>query len=84
MNPKNDQQEFAQHFGDLSAQERDHLPESVFGLPEKRAYPMPDLNHARLAKSMASKEFNDGKLTAEEKARIDAKADRILAEHETE
>lgn len=75
-----DHQEFEKHFGELSAQERDNLPESVFGLPEKRAYPMPDANHARLAKAMASKEHSAGRLSDDEKARIDAKADRVLGE----
>lgn len=64
----------------LSTTERDKLPDSAFGLPDKRAYPMPDANHARNAKARASEEFHIGNLTAAEKAMIDRKADRILGE----
>lgn len=34
---------------DLSAKDRNKLPESDFGLPEKRKYPMPDKEHVLLA-----------------------------------
>ena len=57
----------------LSANERDSLRSSQFGLPAKRAYPMPDKNHARFAKAMAAKHASPA-----ERKRIDAKADRIL------
>ncbi len=42
------------------------------------AYPMPDKKHARLAKSGASHAEHVGNITPTTKARIDAKADRIL------
>jgi hypothetical protein len=35
---------------------------------------MPDKNHARVAESYASKEFNAGKLSGSAKAEIDRKA----------
>lgn len=63
---------------ELSTTERDALADSVFGLPHKRAYPMPDASHARNAKSRAAEEFHLGRLTAAEKAQIDRKADAIL------
>ena len=63
----------------LSAEARDALPDSAFGLPEKRAYPMPDASHARNAKARASEERHKGNLTTEEFTRIDRKADAILA-----
>jgi hypothetical protein len=62
----------------LSTHERDALPDDAFGLPDRRAYPMPDSGHARNAKARAEEEFNQGNLTYAEKAQIDQKADDIL------
>lgn len=33
----------------LNAEERDSLPDSAFGLPNQREYPMPDATHVRAA-----------------------------------
>lgn len=63
----------------LTKTARDALPDSAFGLPETRAYPMPDALHARNAKARAAEEFNRGVLSADDRARIDAKADGILS-----
>lgn len=41
-------------------------------------YPMPDAKHARLAKSGAAHAANVGNITRGTKARIDAKADKML------
>ena len=49
-----------------------------FGLPKQRKYPMPDASHARNAKARASQMEHQGKLSAADKKKIDAKADRIL------
>jgi hypothetical protein len=54
-------------------------PAKEFGLPEERKYPMPDASHARNAKARASQMVHQGKLSASDKKKIDAKADRILA-----
>ncbi len=35
----------------LSYEEKKELPDSVFGLPERREYPMPDAAHVRAAES---------------------------------
>lgn len=35
----------------LSYEDRKQLPDSVFGLPERREYPMPDAEHVRAAES---------------------------------
>jgi hypothetical protein len=64
--------------GVLSEKKRDSMPESKFGLPEERKYPMPDKSHARNAKARASQQLDDGNLTKKEKAQIDRKADRML------
>lgn len=36
---------------DISYEERKELPDSVFGLPERREYPMPDAAHVRAAEA---------------------------------
>lgn len=63
----------------LSTKQRDALPDTAFGLPGRRAYPMPDASHARNAKARAAKEFSLGNLSVSEKALIDGKAGAILA-----
>lgn len=35
----------------LDAEERHELPDSVYGLPERREYPMPDAAHVRAAEA---------------------------------
>lgn len=35
----------------LNAEERRELPDSVYGLPERREYPMPDAAHVRAAEA---------------------------------
>ncbi|MCC8118383.1 MAG: hypothetical protein LIP09_06505 [Bacteroidales bacterium] len=35
----------------LSYREKEELPDSVFGLPERREYPMPDAAHVRAAEA---------------------------------
>lgn len=53
-------------------------PAKEFGLPEKRKYPMPDKSHARNAKARASQMEHQGKLSAADRKKIDAKANRVL------
>lgn len=64
----------------LSTAARNALPDSAFGLPESRGYPMPDAAHARNAKARAAEESNLGRLSGNEKARIDRTADNIIDE----
>lgn len=69
----------------LSAAARKKLPSSSFGLPAKAktasgkaasgSYPMPDKAHAANAKSRAAQST---KLSAGQKAQINAKANKIL------
>ena len=63
----------------LTKTARDALPDSAFGLPETRAYPMPDAAHARNAKARAAEEFNRGILSAFDRNRVDAMANGILS-----
>lgn len=64
--------------GKLNAAKRNKLAPSTFGLPGERKYPMPDKSHAANAKARATQMANKGKLSASSKAKIDAKANRIL------
>jgi len=70
----------------LNAADRKKLLKSDFGLPmkdgpeggSKSKYPMPDKSHAANAKARATQQFEKGNLSAAQKARIDAKANKIL------
>jgi hypothetical protein len=62
----------------LTASKKNSEPNKDFGLPEQRKYPMPDASHARNAKARASQMEKQGKLSAADKRKVDAKADRVL------
>lgn len=62
----------------LTAKKRKSLPKSDFGLPGSGKYPMPDKSHAINAKSRATQMANAGKLSESSKAKIDAKANKII------
>lgn len=62
----------------LTAGKKNAEPEKDFGLPKQRKYPMPDASHAKNAKARASQMEHQGKLSAADKKKIDAKANRIL------
>jgi hypothetical protein len=62
----------------LKAASRKRIPSSQFGLPGSRKYPMPDRSHAANAKARASQQVAAGNLSSGAKAKIDAKANRIL------
>ena len=62
----------------LTTGRRKALPKSAFGLPGRRAYPMPDKAHAANAKARASQAVNSGRMSKSTEAKIDAKADRKL------
>ena len=62
----------------LTTAKKNSEPKSDFGLPKERKYPMPDATHARNAKARASQAENAGRLSAADKKRIDAKADKLL------
>lgn len=59
---------------------RKKLPKSDFGMPWERKYPMQDKSHAQNAKARATQMVKKGKLSKSAKAKIDAKANRILGE----
>lgn len=62
----------------LKAKTRNALPKSEFGMPGSRKYPMPDKSHAANAKARASQMVKKGKLSSASKAKIDAKANKVL------
>ena len=63
---------------ELTDAARNALPDSAFGLPDRRAFPMPDAGHARNALARASEAYRKGTLTSAEKAQIDRMAHRLL------
>jgi hypothetical protein len=62
----------------LSSAQRKSMPKSEFGLPGKKAYPMPDASHAANAKARASQAVNAGRMSPGTEDKIDAKADRVM------
>lgn len=62
----------------LTTKSRDKLPKSEFGLPGEKKFPMPDKVHAANAKARATQMVEKGKLSPSSKAKIDAKANRVL------
>lgn len=62
----------------LTANKRNKLPKSDFGLPGEKKYPMPDKAHAANAKARATQQVKKGNLSPSSKAKIDAKANRVL------
>ena len=62
----------------LKAKQRNKLSAKTFGLPGERKYPMPDKSHAANAKARATQMVKKGKLSPSSKAKIDAKANRVL------
>ncbi|MGE6498638.1 hypothetical protein [Cupriavidus metallidurans] len=61
----------------LSTATRDKMPAKDFALPGGR-YPVEDKKHAANAKSRASQQYNAGNLSAGQKAKVDAKANKVL------
>jgi len=62
----------------LTTATRKRLQPSDFALPGGR-FPIEDKAHARDAKARASQSYNAGRLSAGEKAKVDRKADAVLA-----
>lgn len=62
----------------ITSKERKKLPKNDFALPGSKKYPMPDKAHAANAKARATQMVDKGKLSTASKAKIDAKANRVL------
>ena len=61
----------------LTAKTRNALPKSTFAGPD-RSYPVPDAAHAANAKARATQMVAKGKLSPSSKAKIVAKANKVL------
>lgn len=64
--------------GKLTSKARSAIPKGEFGMPGERKYPMPDRTHAANAKARASQQEKKGNLSPSSKAKIDAKANKVL------
>ena len=62
----------------LTAKIRNKIPKKEFGLSDERKYPVNDKAHAALAKGRANEMEAKGKLSASNKSKIDAKANKVL------
>jgi hypothetical protein len=62
----------------MKAATRNKLPNSVFGLPKQRKYPMEDRTRQIKTEEFATKEEHAGKLSLARAARIRAKAKWLL------
>ncbi len=63
----------------LSTKSRNALPKKDFALPKERKYPIEDKAHAKNAKARATQMLDKGKLSASTKAKIDARANKVLS-----
>lgn len=62
----------------LTASKRKKIPSSEFGLASSRKYPLNDKAHAANAKARATQQVKAGNLSASDKKKIDAKANKVL------
>jgi hypothetical protein len=61
----------------LTSKQRRALPASTFAGPD-RSYPVPDKSHAANAKARATQAVEAGRMSPSTKAKIDAKANKVL------
>ena len=64
----------------LTAKARENLKPNTFGLPGKKAYPMPNKSHAANAKARATQMLAKGKLSPVNAAKVRHKANVVLGE----
>lgn len=62
----------------ITTEKRKKLHEKDFAGPGE-SYPVPDASHAANAKARATQMNNEGKLSDSAKAKIDAKANKVIA-----
>lgn len=62
----------------LTTKQRNKLPSSDFAEPKERKYPIENKAHAKNAKARASEMEKKGKISESAKAKIDAKANKVL------
>ena len=62
----------------MTTEDREEIPKGKYALPEERKYPVEDKPHARNAKARAAQQEKAGNLSAADRKRVDAKADKVL------
>ena len=62
----------------ITTNARNKLPDSKFGEPKERKYPVDTKSRAANAKARASQMEKSGKLSPSAKSKIDAKANKVL------
>lgn len=62
----------------LKAKRRKRLKKSQFALPGSRKYPVHDRRHAVNAKARATQQYKRGRISKSTKAKIHAKANKVL------
>ncbi|MHC2018951.1 hypothetical protein [Methylobacterium sp. CM6247] len=62
----------------LTTEDRKSLPKKDFALPDEKRFPIEDKAHARNAKARAAQSEKAGNLSKSDKAKVDAKADKVL------
>ena len=62
----------------LTTEDRKSLPRKDFALPDEKRFPVEDRAHARNAKARAAQSEKAGTLSKSDRAKVDAKADRVL------
>jgi hypothetical protein len=62
----------------LTTKQRNRLADSEFALPEQRKYPVDTKARAVNAKGRAEQAENAGRISSSQKAKIDAKANKVL------
>ena len=62
----------------LTTEDRKSLPRKDFALPDEKRFPVEDRAHARNAKARAAQSEKAGTLSKSDRAKVDAKADKVL------
>lgn len=68
----------------ITSKARNALPTSKFALPEDRKYPVDTKARAANAKARATQQVKAGNLSPAAKAKIDAKANKVLGKDKPE
>jgi hypothetical protein len=63
----------------ITTKQRNALPKEKFALPAERKYPVDTPGRAANAKARSTQQLAKGNLTAAQKAKIDAAANKVLA-----
>lgn len=62
----------------LTTKQRNKEPNSAFGLPKLRKFPLTNISHDEDAKGRARQAYNKGKITGAQLAEVDRKANKRI------